>query len=238
MLLCISSVWEFTAWGKATKFDPDLSSSRSVPPSPKKKRTSICLLVSNDDGFQFGVLSSDVIQVEAGWGGSTSLSSTGQVSVWWPKYDTLDPTPPVETPTGSSQITVGVTLSDEERFVLPDLPRERGEEEDKIGRIACGDSFLVALTEKGEVWTAWLGGTVEEIGQMTNGHGRQVWEHVRSSFRGRPREVCSLLVAFEASSIRILKRTLQRLPPSRRPSDDAHLRSFRDVLRLSSRLDH
>ncbi|CDZ97300.1 FOG: RCC1 domain [Phaffia rhodozyma] len=135
-------IWELTAWGKALKFDSESS--------------------SNDC----------IVQVEAGWTNSASLSSSGRVRVWWPDYEAPNPPPPSPlSDSSAAQIPLGITVSSAPMFMLPEI------EENKIVQIACGDSFLVALTEKGEVWTAWLGSKVDDIGKLSTGNRRQIWEH-------------------------------------------------------------
>lgn len=50
--------------------------------------------------------------------------------------------------------------------------------EEKIVSIASGSNFVVALTGTGRVWTAWVGGSVQDIGSMARGSARRVWEEV------------------------------------------------------------
>ncbi|KAL7408952.1 regulator of chromosome condensation 1/beta-lactamase-inhibitor protein II [Mrakia frigida] len=142
-------VWELTAWGKAIKYDRGAR------------------LVGTTDA---------IIQVSAGWSHSSSLSSSGQIEIWWTDFrqpfTSALPPPPASPKPNAIPVQINTSTPDEANFfVLDPIPSE-----EKIVKIASGSSFLVALTESGKVWTAWVGGRVEDIGEMVRGSSRKVWE--------------------------------------------------------------
>lgn len=144
--------------------------------------------------------SDPLIQLDAGWGHSASLSASGRVSVWWPAFRSFDDDELTSAYTSSSilgrpledlHIDVTFIKTSEEPFVLPDVPADgfapvhlgdpvrTDGATDKIVKIACGEGFVVALTEKGKVWTCVVGDGQHEIGRTNDGRSVSVWEQVR-----------------------------------------------------------
>lgn len=148
-------------------------------------RFSSASFVLRTDSF----FSDRTVQVDAGWAHSAALSSQGLVTVWFPNFLPdgqfyAQDAPHSPATANPSQIIPVITQADNDRSsLLPPLPSG-----DKIVKIACGDCFLVALTAAGDVWTAWIGGAISEIGLMRQGDSRRVWEQVRISFRHRLRD--------------------------------------------------
>lgn len=131
------------------------------------------------------------------------LTSSGAVRVWWPSFD-----PPSAAEPASAQSTAGLlsrepleteiavrfAVEHADPFELPALPtgeelhfgdRSRAQGA-KVVRIACGDGFVVALDENGQVWTCWVGGRADEVGQRQGGGSGSVWEQVSRASRLMP----------------------------------------------------
>lgn len=97
------------------------------------------------------------------------------MSIWWADLNgiPLSQLPPAVPAPIPASIPVSVTTSALDPFIFDPLPS--GE---KVIKIASGANFLVALTEEGKAWTAWVGGKVEDIGEMQRGSSRKIWEEV------------------------------------------------------------
>ncbi|GAA5885649.1 hypothetical protein JCM3774_002553 [Rhodotorula dairenensis] len=97
----------------------------------------------------------DVASVHAGWAYSAILTATNDVYIWWkPDQSAVDHAARSagEDAAGFDPTTHGVTFPLQVNSLrLPDLPNE-AETPDRIRKIACGDEFVVALSDAGKVF--------------------------------------------------------------------------------------
>ncbi|GAA5982091.1 hypothetical protein JCM10908_004734 [Rhodotorula pacifica] len=102
-----------------------------------------------------GRTASDVISVHAGWAYSAIVTSSNDVFLWWkPEHTTVEAAALAagEGAPGFDATTQGVSFQlATTSLKLPALPDE-AETPDHICKIACGDEFVIALSDAGKVF--------------------------------------------------------------------------------------
>lgn len=141
--------------------------------------------------------SPSIAQLEAGWGHSAVLSSSGTIAVWWPSFEPLTEDERSSAKwtaalagrePGETEIDVEFAVEAVQPYTLPPLidsvsePRHLGDQSTessiKAVKIACGDGFVVALDDEGKVWTCWVGSSESEVGHRPGESATRFWELV------------------------------------------------------------
>ncbi|KAG0667110.1 hypothetical protein C6P46_002521 [Rhodotorula mucilaginosa] len=98
---------------------------------------------------------SDVISIHAGWAYSTILTATSDLYMWWkPDPNVVDVAARAagEDAAAFDATTQGVTFALRVNSIkLPPLP-ENATPPDRIRKVACGDEFIVVLSDAGKVF--------------------------------------------------------------------------------------